>query len=565
MRYYSPVTKNKILKLVSGVEISATFDENFSKGVKLLGDQNIFSDRIISERQSPNVIIDSIDENALPLQGKSIAIVGAGIAGLAAAYELQKLGAEIIIYEADKERIGGRIYTFRKNGLHGEFGAMRIPKNHEYTWKYIHLFEIPTRKFIYSDKSEKVSVNLKNIQAHRLLKEEAEYEREPQKRADIDNIKQIQQKYNLTIQDFEIAQSYISDILIYEKIWLKVIEEPLKKIKEKLGKQIPAPERILEAIAPFDSISLEQRFEEIGFSTGAKNYTAEMMGLSSYLDTSFAEHLLEEFSEVWLHDFVELNEGMDSLVEKFVGKIGRDKIKLGSRVTKLENSERALLEYIDESGNDYTKIHDWIICTLPLKILKELNIKTAFPSKQIEAINNLSYHSSSKIISYVKNRFWEKKEDIFGGGSITDHCSESTWYPSDNHEAKDSSISEKSSLLLTSYSWGKNAQKVDETVKKDLDRLSRETLEKYHDKLDVEQNLEASFHWSWDHHNKGAFAFCSPMDYTKYHLNLIKKNGRILLAGEHCSFTHSWIQGALESIPPVLMHILYHELINHKS
>ena len=28
---------------------------------------------------------------------------------------------------------------------------------------------------------------------------------------------------------------------------------------------------------------------------------------------------------------------------------------------------------------------------------------------------------------------------------------------------------------------------------------------------------------------------------------LVKPEGKILLAGEHCSFTHSWIQGALES------------------
>lgn len=112
MRYYSSDTKNKILELVADIEIGTSFDEKFSKGIKLLEDQNIFSDKIIQEGESPNVILNSINKNVLPLQGKSVAIIGAGIAGLATAYEFQQLGAEIIVYEDDKERIGGCIYKY---------------------------------------------------------------------------------------------------------------------------------------------------------------------------------------------------------------------------------------------------------------------------------------------------------------------------------------------------------------------------------------------------------------------------------------------------------------------
>lgn len=49
--------------------------------------------------------------------GKVI-VIGAGIAGLAAAQQLQQFGLEVIVLEA-RDRVGGRIATFRKGqGLH---------------------------------------------------------------------------------------------------------------------------------------------------------------------------------------------------------------------------------------------------------------------------------------------------------------------------------------------------------------------------------------------------------------------------------------------------------------
>lgn len=51
--------------------------------------------------------------------GKVI-VIGAGIAGLAAAQQLQQFGLEVIVLEA-RDRVGGRIATFRKGNLLGCF------------------------------------------------------------------------------------------------------------------------------------------------------------------------------------------------------------------------------------------------------------------------------------------------------------------------------------------------------------------------------------------------------------------------------------------------------------
>src|SRR5438477_8818507 len=67
------------------------------------------------------------------LVGTQVAIVGAGMAGLVAAYELLKLGAVPVIYEATN-RIGGRADSvpFLDNGVpsttdFAEMGSMRFP------------------------------------------------------------------------------------------------------------------------------------------------------------------------------------------------------------------------------------------------------------------------------------------------------------------------------------------------------------------------------------------------------------------------------------------------------
>ena len=90
----------------------------------------------------------------MSLKGVKIGIIGGGVAGLSSAFELRKLGADITIYEALKDRIGGRIYTHyfdKDKNLYGEYGAMRVPVSHETTWHYMNLFRLKTNPFIQSN------------------------------------------------------------------------------------------------------------------------------------------------------------------------------------------------------------------------------------------------------------------------------------------------------------------------------------------------------------------------------------------------------------------------------
>ncbi len=80
-----------------------------------------------------------------PVAPKRVLILGAGLAGMVAGYELSQLGHAVTILEA-RMRPGGRVHTLREpfsDGLYAEAGAARIPDNHDLTLKYIKLFNVP--------------------------------------------------------------------------------------------------------------------------------------------------------------------------------------------------------------------------------------------------------------------------------------------------------------------------------------------------------------------------------------------------------------------------------------
>jgi len=97
--------------------------------------------------------------------GKDVVILGAGLAGLVAGWELQKAGHHVTILEAQLHP-GGRVHTIREglsDDLYAEAGAGRIPANHEVTLEWVKYFGLELEPFYPKDLAQIASLKGKRV------------------------------------------------------------------------------------------------------------------------------------------------------------------------------------------------------------------------------------------------------------------------------------------------------------------------------------------------------------------------------------------------------------------
>lgn len=473
-------------------------------------------------------------------QERRVLVLGAGMAGLACAYELGRLGFQVVVLEADPGHIGGRVRTHRTASgstmLHAELGAMRIPEGHDLSNLYIEEFGLHTRPFVMSNPDAYLAIRGQALRMQTVRDDEHV----------------AMSLFALTPEERRLGT---------DGLWERAVLSVLDGLSADQKKQL-YEDRIRDPrVRALDHKCLATALHDAGLSNEAREYVMTTIGLETALPIALTEHLREESEEVWLGRFSEIVGGTDRLATAFVDEMPGDvDIRNGCRVTGIAacGRDQATAVYVDENGGTHRETADWLICTLPLGVLNRLDIESAFSPRKRRAIQGVNYDPSTKVIGHAPYRWWEREDGIYGGGTMYDTQMGSTWYPADNVD-RNAEISRTPSLFLASYTWGQLARRIASVPERQLDDVIRQELGRVHPQVVAEPSLyQTEIRWAWDQQPlyAGAYAFFMPGEHTRFYEALVEPDGRVLLAGEHVSHTHSWIQGAFESAVRAMGHLL---------
>ncbi|MFY9875991.1 MAG: FAD-dependent oxidoreductase [Rhodomicrobium sp.] len=202
-----------------------------------------------------------------------------------------------------------------------------------------------------------------------------------------------------------------------------------------------------------------------------------------------------------------------------------------------------------EGGVERHAEGDFVLCTIPYSVLSRVEVQPEFSAVKWRAIRELNYDSSTKVHAVAAKRFWETDDGIYGGGTFTDLPTVSTYYPSDNADAKNPMASRGPGVMLASYSWGQPARRLASMPHRERAAEVLRHLARIHPQLKTPGIVRHTASWSWDNHpwSSGAFTLFLPGQHSELQAAAVAPEGRVHFAGEHASLMHSWMQGALES------------------
>ncbi len=479
---------------------------------------------------------------------KRIVILGAGMAGLVAAYELHHLGHSVEVIEAS-DRVGGRVFTYRfKDGQYNELGAMRIPASHDYTRHYaVNICGLKLRPFVTAHKNLKCFYDIRDV-----------------KTRIEDARKQLLPRFKLSPAERRLATEAVAPAILGEHFDGAIRdlsaddEASLFDFRPTTAPSLNLDSNSLLAFLRSRIHPGSEALELIGTTTG----------LESLWDKSAAMFIRDEIIGTG-GGLTEIVGGMDLLPTGLAGRIPADTIKLKTELLAVQWAGKKGKLLLCTKGEEPHQVEaDWVICTIPFSVFRGLDI-TGFGSQKMSAIRNLSYASSTKVLIHCRERFWERPPyEIVGGASMSDQIIRSTYYPSD-HAADlvrdvltasargittaynlaspvrlGEDLSHEPGVLLGSYCWGQDARRLGSLSPEGRASCVVDKIARFHPEIRDLADDHASMNWDEYKWSRGAFSFLEPGDQQLYLNSAVQPEGSFHFAGEHCSTDQAWIQGA---------------------
>jgi len=441
------------------------------------------------------------ESETTPEGAKKVLVLGGGLAGLTAAYELMKTGHDVTVLEG-QSKVGGRVSTYHEGfqgGQHVEEGAVRIPDVHEHTVDYCNDLGLELVEFESGDPL-----------------------------------------YYLNGQSFQHVEGMdwpLAGLVGDEKqLGLDKYDDYIYKFFEEFGNYreggFPKP----DAVTKYNKLTWADFIKGNGASDAwLKLYTADngteisKIGALIWMATEVADYN-------WDKTF-RIEGGNDLLPKALAAKLG-DKVLMDRKVTKIEHTDKGVTVHFDNNGVSESLSADHLVCALPFTTLRKIEISPALPADKTSIIKDLFMMTSSRGFFQTETRFW--KDQGIGGIKLvkTDTPAERIWDLSNGQKGDNG--------MLMAYMQHENAVSFDNQGESKrrayLEGVFDGFFPGFKDKV-------IGYHqksWALDPWVEAAWTDLLPNQWDQFAI-IGRAEGRIHFAGEHTSIWAGWMQGAIES------------------
>lgn len=429
---------------------------------------------------------------------KKVIVIGAGLAGLSAAYELSQAGHDVSVLEA-QSHVGGRVSTLRgyfADGLYAELGATFISDVHDLTIRYSKLFGlelVPANHTLPS---------VYHLRGKRYVNKGA-----------------VDWQINLTAEERRLG---------LDGLWGKYVSP----VTGEMGNPASA-DWSDAAFRKYNEMTVAEFFRRRGASADAAalmmlGYDADFGDAFQFLrDVAIHQNQKGEFS---------IRGGNDQLPKAFAAKLS-EKIRYGCPVVKIEHDPKQVRVTFLQGGAAQTISADRLVCAVPLSLLRRIEIAPKFsPEKQL-GIEQLPYLSVSRVFLQSRKRFWI--DEGTSGVAATDLPVMKLRHTTLIQSGKRG--------ILNSYNEGEHSRRI--TAMSESERLGStlNDIEKIYPGMRAHYEGGISKCWDDDAWSRGAISVYDVGQMKTFIPFIARPEGLVHFAGEHTARWTGWMQGALES------------------
>src|SRR6266508_1329426 len=463
-------------------------------------------------------------------RGTRVIILGAGIGGMTAAYELAKVGYECVVLEA-RARSGGRNWTIRggdrveeidsvqtadwarADNLYFNAGPARLPHHHKTVLGYCKEFGIPLQVIVNDNR---------NALLHDVTSFGGKPVRIRQVRNDVRG--HLAELLAKAIDKGALEQSVGADdkerLLVFVRRFGALQKDLVYRGSPKAGYAVPPG---------------------AGTDYGTHN---EPLALDALTQDAFWEETASSRDEYEQSaSMLQPVGGMDRIAAAFAYRL-RPMIRFNAEVKQIRRSGEcgARVVYRDRQTGTETAIEaPFVLTTISLSVLEAIANDFSSRHKTAIAAGADGYVPAAKIAFEAKRRFWEEDEQIYGGISWTNQDITQMWYPSTDFHGRNG-------IVVGAYIWSTEiGEKFGALPPAARIRRALAQGEKLHPSYRSDLGKGVAVSWAKVPFNRAAWCDWSKEEKDNAYPVLLEADGPFLFAGEHLSNLPGWQEGAMLS------------------